>query len=111
MRSRLHWDSAVVKESSLHMWLSLQLFIYFCLQLSAQLSKPGHEGEKLMSFLQPDAHEKAPSLQFKLKAPPRWETHEAEECLWTSKGDKPPEGVWGGGGVVPGTRMRHQGET
>lgn len=64
MRSRLHWDSAVVKESSLHMWPSLWLFIYFCLQLSAQLSKPGHEGEKLVSFLQPDSHEKVPSLHF-----------------------------------------------
>lgn len=63
MRSRLHWDSVVVKESSLHMWLSLQLCIYFCLQLAAQLSKAGQEGEKLMSLLQPDCHEKAPRFQ------------------------------------------------
>lgn len=60
MRSRLQWDSAVVKASFLHIWRSLQLFIYVCLQLS----NPGHEGEKLMSFLQPDSHEEAPGLQF-----------------------------------------------
>lgn len=107
----------VVKESSLHMWLSCQLFIYFCLQLLAQPRKTGHEGRSsylscsLTAMRRPQAHHSGVLM---LKAAPWLETHGAKECLWIRKGDKPPKGagyVCVGGEVgILGTSLRWGGQ-